>query len=318
MNHKKEDDPVVDHDPKSTKKRPWRAHYTKDWRTDPFVRRLKLEPRAVYLELLDIAWDEGGLRADWIETGEYVAQQIGISRRKFVSIWREIRDKFVEFSPGIWSNPRLEHERKEAEKQSEKQRKNAESRWSIDATALPRGIEVAMLSQSQSQSQSQETNTHVFASSGESPKAPEAKRTSEPRALEVENDDPFSIQYLKHRGLNFLAFSNLWAKKSGILQAAGLQQAGRCIVDLAVSLGQDPNPIAEKAIDAYLAYRDSLSFKPAKNGYGLEKNWDHVQAWMAGEKRESKPLLGQSPIVELTFPEVDVPPDEESAKRHPF
>ncbi len=144
-----------------TTKRPWRCHYTRDWRSDPFVRALDLESRMVYLELLDIAWDEGGLKAEWLESGMYVAQQIGISRRKFMSVWLGIRDKFIEFSPGFYSNPRLEGERSRVDIRSEKGVNLANRRWHPDAKAyalaLPNtqcqgnGIQ----SQSQSQSQSQ-------------------------------------------------------------------------------------------------------------------------------------------------------------------
>lgn len=135
-------------------KRPWRSHYTRDWATDPFVRGLELDARMVYSELLDIAWDEGGLRQEWVTHGTYVAQRIGITRRKFIAIWPEIRDKFVEYSPGIWSNPRLEDERIKAEEFAEKQAKAGKLRHAKPANAQPEHEAPAQPSQSQSQSQS--------------------------------------------------------------------------------------------------------------------------------------------------------------------
>lgn len=153
-------------------KRPWRAHYTRDWRTDPFVRGLNLEARCVYHELLDIAWDEGGLRTEWLESGLYVAQQIGITRRKFVSIWPRIRDKFEEFSPGIWSNSRLESERLAADSFSEKQANNAKLKHLKSARPLPAGRGLALPSQSHTQSQSQSQEDPPANSAGEAPKQP--------------------------------------------------------------------------------------------------------------------------------------------------
>lgn len=117
-------------------KRPWRTHYTGDWATDPFVRNLDLESRMVYFELLDIAWDEEGLQHSWITFGTYVAKRIGISRRKFLSCWMEVRVKFEEFSPGIWSNSKLEIERKKADLYSENQSNRAKQRWETDAGAM--------------------------------------------------------------------------------------------------------------------------------------------------------------------------------------
>lgn len=136
-------------------KRPWRSHYTRDWATDPFVRGLALDARMVYAELLDIAWDEGGLQQEWITHGTYVAQRIGISRRKFVVLWLEVRDKFVEFSPGIWSNLRLESERTRAENFSEKQANAGKQRHAKPANAEPAHKAPAQPSESQSESHTQ-------------------------------------------------------------------------------------------------------------------------------------------------------------------
>lgn len=108
----------------------------------------------MYAELLDIAWDEGGIRTEWIESGSYLAQQLGITRRKFVSIWPSVREKFVEFSPGILSNLRLEQTRAEEDKFSEKQANIANKRWSGDARALPGGTATEMPSESESESES--------------------------------------------------------------------------------------------------------------------------------------------------------------------
>ncbi len=118
----------------------------------------------VYLELLDIAWDEGGLLHDWVTTGAYVSQRIGISRRKFMACWMEVRGKFEENSRGIWSNPRLEHERSESDLLSEKQAKRAEKRWSVDAAALQAP---QCLSQSHTQSQSHKKKTPPVSPGGE-------------------------------------------------------------------------------------------------------------------------------------------------------
>ncbi len=136
-------------------KRPWRSHYTRDWGTDPFVRGLELEPRMVYAELLDIAWDEGGLQQEWISHGTYVAQRIGISRRKFIACWMEVRVKFVEISPGVWSNLRLESERSRVEILTEKQANKAKQKWAAHAAALPTPQAAAMPSESESDTESE-------------------------------------------------------------------------------------------------------------------------------------------------------------------
>lgn len=149
-------------------KQPWRSHYPRDWATDPFVRSLDLEARMVYFELLDIAWDEGGLRVEWLATGAYVAQRIGISRRKFAACWDRVRFKFEELSPGVQSNPRLEIERIRARKFSEKQANAAKQKHVTSAVALPAGRRLALPSESQSDTQSQsDKKNHSPVSPGE-------------------------------------------------------------------------------------------------------------------------------------------------------
>jgi len=138
-------------------KKPWRKHFTKDWANDPFVRSLELEPRMFFLELLDIAWDEGGLRSEWLD-GAFISNRIGVSRRKFVTLWARVRVKFEEFSPGIWSNLRLELERIESEKDSEKHARAAKARWEKvkDAFLSHRSCNASeMPSESESESESE-------------------------------------------------------------------------------------------------------------------------------------------------------------------
>jgi hypothetical protein len=135
-------------------KRPWRSHYTRDWATDPFVRGLDLDARMVYLELLDIAWDEGGLHQEWVTFGTYVAQRIGISRRKFVACWAQVRTKFEEKSPGVWSNSKLESERIRVELFTEKQSNAGKSRQAKPANAELAHGSLAKPSESESESES--------------------------------------------------------------------------------------------------------------------------------------------------------------------
>lgn len=120
-------------------KRPWRSHYTRDWLADPFVRSLDLETRMIYLELLDIAWDEDGLQPRWVETGEYVAHRIGCSRRKFLSAWIKVQAKFDQSSGQTLSNSRLENERSSADSLSENQRNRVNLRWQKDTAVIRAG-----------------------------------------------------------------------------------------------------------------------------------------------------------------------------------
>ncbi len=127
--------------------KPWRSHYTSDWHRDPFVRGLSLEARMVYFELLDIAWEEGGLRTEWVTTGAYVAHRIGCGKTKFLRLFHQISTKFCEVSAGIVSNPRLETERQASEKFSEKQRNNVNSRYQEPTNVLPPGSDLVLPSQ---------------------------------------------------------------------------------------------------------------------------------------------------------------------------
>lgn len=109
------------------------------WKNDPFIRSLPLEARAFYLELLLLAWDEVGIKAEWIENPTWLARGIGISQRKFRSLWSQVRDKFEQLSDGNWSNKRLEFERFLSEERSKKSSKAAKDRWDAYAKSMLAG-----------------------------------------------------------------------------------------------------------------------------------------------------------------------------------
>ncbi len=165
-------------------KRPWRAHYTGDWSRDPFVRQLSLEARMVYFELLDIAWEEGGLRPEWVATGLYVAHRIGIGRAKFCRLFRDISVKFQANSDGFLVNPRMETERNSVENFSKKQSNNAKERY-LEAARPPATVEPLALPARASSSQHFTSHEEPAAPSAPPlllvpPPEPEAKKKAEP------------------------------------------------------------------------------------------------------------------------------------------
>lgn len=226
-------------------KQPWRSHYTKDWANDPFVRALPLEPRMVYFELLDIAWDEGGIKQSWIETGEFVANRIGISKRLFKSCWIRVREKFEEFSPGFWSQTRLENERKKAQKFSEKQSNNAKRKDPPEATAEP--VRAFL----QSQSHTQKTK-HVSPLEGASQLGLEVQDPPKPKTPKEEDPNrAAAIDCLQH-------FKRLWVEtykpadgRAPSVTGADWKQLGRLVV-------QDGRDAVIGYVDRFLGDREAF------------------------------------------------------------
>lgn len=119
-------------------KRPWRPHYTKDWRTDPFVRSLSLEVRAIYLELIDIEWDEDGLDPVWLVSPfSFLCGAIGCHWRTFAAAWTILEPKYSLQDGLKMRSRRVQEELRIASERSEASAKAANKRWHGDADALP-------------------------------------------------------------------------------------------------------------------------------------------------------------------------------------
>jgi hypothetical protein len=103
----------------------------------------------IYLELLDIEWDEGGLEPSWLVSPySFLCGSIGCHWRTFKEAWKVLAAKFDVQVGGKIGSRRGQDEIKIASELSQDRAKAAKKRWDGNATA--------MLTQSQSQSQSQE------------------------------------------------------------------------------------------------------------------------------------------------------------------
>ena len=93
---------------------PYVPFYCSDWLGDSKVRRMSLEQRGAYFDLLCHAWDDGAIPAN----ADQRAHLLGITKRKLNSLWPGIAPCWVSNGNGGLVNPRLERER---EKQASKQ-----------------------------------------------------------------------------------------------------------------------------------------------------------------------------------------------------
>jgi uncharacterized protein YdaU (DUF1376 family) len=90
---------------------PYFKFYPGDWLSDATVRRMPLEARGLYWELLAIAWKEGGIPDD----PSQLAGWLGLTPKRFERLWPHIEECWVHGKNGHLVNPRQEKERKEAE-----------------------------------------------------------------------------------------------------------------------------------------------------------------------------------------------------------
>lgn len=89
------------------------AFYPADWLTDERVRLMTLQQRGLYVELLCYQWREGSLPAD----PETLAKILGIQPKVFATLWDDrLAGCFSPSSASRLVNPRLENERKRAQK----------------------------------------------------------------------------------------------------------------------------------------------------------------------------------------------------------
>lgn len=92
---------------------PYLKFYPGDWLADRKVRRLSPAARALYWDLLSVAWLEGSIPADTNELA-IDAVQWGYTRRQFEKAWSEVEQFWVHGAAGELVNPRQELERAKA------------------------------------------------------------------------------------------------------------------------------------------------------------------------------------------------------------
>lgn len=100
---------------------PWYRWFPTDFAGDARVRLMSTHARAAYRDLLDLSWEIGPLKAP-----QEALKSLGWSAKCWVEIspcWRFDRKRKG------WVQPRLEAERKNAEKRSQKGRDAAAKRW---------------------------------------------------------------------------------------------------------------------------------------------------------------------------------------------
>jgi hypothetical protein len=92
---------------------PYFKFYPADWLSDRRVRRLEPDARALYWDLLAMAWNEGGIPDDPDELALDAAQW-GFTRRRFDRAWEQVSKFWVHGPEGVLMNPRQEEERTHA------------------------------------------------------------------------------------------------------------------------------------------------------------------------------------------------------------
>ena len=110
--------------------------YAKDWLSDANVRSMSFAAKGVYIDLLAIYWNEGGLPA----STDRLARLVGMAPAKFRRLWPAIEPCFVRIQEQL-SQKRLEDEKSKQEQfrsiQSTKGQLSAKSR-AVSTDSQPR------------------------------------------------------------------------------------------------------------------------------------------------------------------------------------
>ena len=110
--------------------------YAKDWLSDANVRSMSFAAKGVYIDLLAIYWNEGGLPA----STDRLARLVGMAPAKFRRLWPAIEPCFVRIQEQL-SQKRLEDEKSKQEQfrqiQTEKSHKAVKAR-AINTDTHPR------------------------------------------------------------------------------------------------------------------------------------------------------------------------------------
>ena len=116
--------------------------YVKDWLSG--TRRLSLEAKGVYIDLLAWSWDNGPIPYRVAE----VATILGLSRAQVVDKWRQLRRRHFKKCATGYINPRLERERAKcrafAKLQAERGRRSGVARANRGATAVQPALNPAL------------------------------------------------------------------------------------------------------------------------------------------------------------------------------
>ena len=120
---------------------PWFPAYAADWLLSGARRRMNLEQRGAYWDLLFTSWLDESIPADMTQ----IAQILGITPKRLATIWPPIGAMFVPIDgdPSKLINPRLEEvraqQRDKSAKQSENGRKGGRPKTHGLADANPNG-----------------------------------------------------------------------------------------------------------------------------------------------------------------------------------
>jgi len=114
--------------------------YPGDFDTDERVRRLDFEGIGFFVTLLNYAWVNDGLPADF---GETSAQLLGEDRRRCRRLWKEVSSNFPMAADGRFRNPRQERERKKSVAVHDAAVKAAKARWNGHANAYANAYPIA-------------------------------------------------------------------------------------------------------------------------------------------------------------------------------
>ena len=99
--------------------------YTTDLLADGAVMAMTLEEFGAFMKLLCIAWGEEGIPAD----DKALCRLLGVSPRKWKSLWPAMESKWESNGNGRLINPRMERVRAERIAFSQRASKAAAKRW---------------------------------------------------------------------------------------------------------------------------------------------------------------------------------------------
>lgn len=258
-------------------KPPWYPHYAQDWLAG--TAHLSLECQGAYKRLTDHQWIDGPLPND----PRRMARLLGVSEKRFASLWRDLAEHFPAAPDGRLANPRLERERAARiayqEIQHRKGLASAEARASLNPGST--GVQPTYQPEGNcSQSQSQTTTTLP-----DDARPTEAERIVRDSLQTPEYVQAFERLLRAAQKPGSLAASIRGFGPGGIHACATWPELGHALMDLAGAPGL-ATPAALKAFIRRIQQGDP---PPSQGGNGhrptaMERNLAVVNSILAEEE----------------------------------
>lgn len=278
-------------------KLPYVQWYVGDHVRDPARRRMSLEARGGWDEIL-WAMCDAGQTGEWRGTREELTRLMGCNADVTANVLRELVTSGtanVTEMDGVVTvvNRRMKREADARKSANERQKRKRNKGRPVPVT---QGSLFDHAGSSTSPSSTDpEDPAHPIRSGSPAERVtpPPAEASPQPPAVPIRLGGDW--------------FEDLWIELGAVRMAQGLLDVRMLIEQYAHATGvttlDGVQQLARRAVQAFTAYRATCTpgYVPPMNGYGFQRHWERIQLVLNGSEKLEQPGSGAMPIATLKF-----------------